>query len=121
MQLQLIKDKISKEEIKVIADNSFGDMFKIAVDIKKNILAAGGEFHADGEQLLLKDGSKQENIWGANFYPFNDKRKRIEYSALINIRPQAGNKSMNIEDPLIRKNIKQIVETLLLREDDEIS
>lgn len=120
MQVEIIRRRPSKEKIKELADNSFGTMFKIAVDIKREILAAGGEFHADGEQLLIKDGSKQEDIWGANFYPEQNPNK-IEYSALINIRPSSGNKSMNIENPIVRQKVKSIVESLLMGEDDATS
>ena len=109
---EIIRDKLSLEKIKQLADSSFGSMFKLAVDINKGILAAGGEFHADGEQLLIKDGSKQVDIWGANYYPFEPAHNRIEYSALINIRPQENNKGMNIESAEIRSKIKIIVESL---------
>lgn len=38
---------------------------KLAVDIEQNIVAGGGELHADCEAVLLENGSQQENIWGA--------------------------------------------------------
>ena len=37
---------------------------KLAVDVERNILAGGGEFHADCQEALLEDGSHQENVWG---------------------------------------------------------
>jgi hypothetical protein len=55
------------------------------VDIRRNILAGGGEMHADCEQHLLENGSEQDDIWGANWYPAE---QRIEYEALINISPR---------------------------------
>ena len=116
-----LKQKISKEKIKELAEATYQSMFKLAVDIQRGLIAAGGEFHADGEQLLITDGSEQKNIWGANFYPFNGPHDRLEYSALINIRPQAGNKSMNVEDPAVRKKMKEIIERLLFGEKDEIT
>lgn len=121
MKIKLIKDKISKEEIKELAESSFGSVIKIVVDVERGILAAGGEFHADAEQLLLKDGSEQENLWGANFYPYKGPHERIEYSALINIRPRMGNKSMRIENDLARKKVKETVENLLLPSNEQIS
>jgi hypothetical protein len=39
------------------------------VDIKREILAGGGILYADCEAILLKDGSKQEDIWGADWIP----------------------------------------------------
>lgn len=121
MRVEIIRTKASKEKIKELADNSFGSMFKLAIDIERGILAAGGEFHADGERPLLEDGSKQKDIWGANYYPFEKPHNRIEYTALINIRPSNGNCGMKIEDPIIREKAKAIAERLLLGEKDEIS
>lgn len=119
MQVEIIRTKASKEKIKELADNSFGSMFKLAVDIERGILTAGGEFHADGEQSLIEEGSKQKDIWGANYYPFEKPHNRVEYTALINIRPSSGNQSMKIEDLKIREKVKAIVESLLLGEKDE--
>ena len=37
--------------------------------ILKEIMVIDAELHADEEQYLLQRGSKQENLWGVNFYP----------------------------------------------------
>jgi YHS domain-containing protein len=42
---------------------------KLAVDVERTTPARGGEYHADGEEVLLEDGSLQEDIWGADWYP----------------------------------------------------
>jgi hypothetical protein len=44
-------------------------MIKIVVDIKNEGLAGGTGMHYECEQLLLSQGSKQENLWGANWFP----------------------------------------------------
>lgn len=44
----------------------YGDMIKIVVDIRRSILAGGGEMHADCEDVLLAAGSEQDDLWGAN-------------------------------------------------------
>lgn len=49
-----------------MAEPFFGLRIKLAVDVTREILAGGGELHFDCEQLLLDDGSQQENIWGAD-------------------------------------------------------
>lgn len=121
MEIKIAKDKLSRKEIKKLADSSFGGMVKVVVDIERGILALGGEFHADAEQVLLKNGSKQENLWGINYYPLEKPQKRIEYSALVNIRPWSRNRSMHIENKTTRKKIKFIVESLLLEPKNEIS
>jgi hypothetical protein len=46
-----------------------GTLIKLAVDVEKAILAGGGELHADCEEILLEDGSQQDNLWGADWYP----------------------------------------------------
>ena len=79
---------------------------KLAVDVERQVLAGGGEWHADCEQLLLKDGSRQEDIWGADWLP---NEKQVRYEALINIRPQQNNRSMTIQDTLLRQRIEKIV------------
>jgi hypothetical protein len=53
---------------------------KITVDIEKEILAGGGQLHAECEAVLLKDGSKQKDIWGADWIPFTQKNGlRVNY------------------------------------------
>jgi hypothetical protein len=42
---------------------------KVAVDIKRSLLAGGGVMHVDCETLLLEDGSQQQDIWGADWDP----------------------------------------------------
>lgn len=78
---------------------------KLAVDIKRSILAGGGQMHADCESALLQDGSQQSDIWGADWIPSIQK---VEFDALINIRPHQQNYAMTIQDP----NVKQSVETI---------
>jgi hypothetical protein len=60
-------------------------IIKLAVDIQRQILAGGGEMHADYETVLIEAGSHQKNIWGANWIP---SKQTIEFEALINIRPK---------------------------------
>ncbi|MBN2057700.1 MAG: hypothetical protein JW782_02770 [Candidatus Saganbacteria bacterium] len=84
-------------------------MIKVAVDIESELVAAGCSLHADAEQVLLKQGSQQKNIWGANYFPFKNKGQRLEYSALMNIRPRQGNNSQLINNSSIQKKIKEIM------------
>ncbi|MFA6551791.1 MAG: DUF5674 family protein, partial [Patescibacteria group bacterium] len=93
---------------------SFGDMVKIVVDIKREVMAIGGEMHADAESLLLQDGSKQDDLWGANLYPDLPADEWIEYKSLINIRPRAGNRLMEIENEEIKEKIKKIINQLTI-------
>jgi len=78
---------------------------KTAVDIERRVLAGGGEAHYDCEQVLLDDGSRQENIWGASFMPANQK---IICESIVNLRPRQ-NRSMEILDRNIRERVTQII------------
>lgn len=87
-----------------------GIYIKLAVDIQRGILAGGGELHADCERVLLEDGSQQQDVWGADWYPSD---RSVGYESLINLRPRQGNRSMEIQDPTIRERVTQIVQQLL--------
>lgn len=120
MEIQLVKQKLSPATLKQACDAWFGDMVKITIDIKNNLIALGGDLHADAETLLLQQGSDPADIWGANFYPFLPASQRIEYTALINIRPRHDHPALEIQDPAVRRHIKQLVETLLLHPNEDL-
>lgn len=113
--IKLITEKISSEEFKRLVLEGFKDMVKYAVDVKQWRIAIGGELHADEEQLLLETGSKQKDIWGANYYPGKGEVGCIEYTSLINIRPSQGNNSMEIMSQDLQEKIKEITFTLIGR------
>ena len=83
---------------------------KLAVDIRRGILAGGGTLHADCEAVLLEDGSRQKDIWGADWFPAT---QQVTFEALINIRPRQKNPSMVILDPGIRERVEDVVHRLL--------
>lgn len=80
------------------------------MDIQCGILAGGGTLHADCETVLLENGSLQKNIWGADWYPNTQK---VAFESFINIRPRQNNRSMLIQDPLIKNLVEKIVRELL--------
>ncbi len=108
--LIVIRQKATSEEINQMAETYFGLMIKLAVDIDQEILAGGGELHADCEQILLDNDSIQENIWGADWYI---KTKSVGFESLINIRPRQQNRSMEIQSLEIRNKVEKIVRYLL--------
>ena len=61
--LLIVRKKIDEDTLKKIAEDLDGYV-KVVVDIKRKILSAGGKLHVDGESMLLKDGSKQVDLWG---------------------------------------------------------
>jgi len=91
----------------------FGDMIKYVVDVERGVIAIGGELHADAEQVLLEQGSRPADLWGANYYPGRGREGCIEFTSLINIRPARGNRSMEVEDPAVRERIRALTFALV--------
>jgi hypothetical protein len=89
---------------------AYSFLIKIVVDIRRRILAGGGEMHADCEAVLLEYGSEQDDLWGANWYPAE---QQIEFESLINIRPRLGNRSIIIQSEEIRDKVAAITQELL--------
>lgn len=115
MAIKIIRDAIDLKELKEMAKGQFGDLVKAVIDVHKEIIAIGGELHADEEVLLSENGSKRENTWGINLYPEKSKDDWIEFDSMINIKPQYNNRSRGIEDVSIQKQIKSIVNKLIKR------
>ncbi len=111
----IFRDSIDLRNINEIAKNTFGEMAKAVIDIERKIIAIGGELHADAENILLEDGSKQANLWGINLYPEKHDEDLVQYHSLINVRPLVGNRSQEIEDPAIRRKIYQLITEMLSR------
>lgn len=94
-----------------MAENMFGNLVKAVVDVHRNLLVVDAELHADQEQFLLENDSKQVNLWGINLYPEKfGTDEFIEFDLMINIRPKQNNRSRDIEDKSIRERITAIVE-----------
>ena len=108
--MRLVKERISRAELGELAAASFGNMVKAVVDVEMEILVLGGEMHADCESVLLEDGSEQDDLWGANWYPAE---QRIEFESLINIRPRLGNRSILIQDENLRKQVESVTREIL--------
>jgi hypothetical protein len=111
--IEIIHQKISKEHLRKFLNDPYPEMIKFVVDINRGVIGLGGEFHADAEAQLLDDGSHQEDLWGANLYFDQKDNTRIEYTAMINIRPTHNNRSMQVEDDGIRTRMQEIAITLL--------
>ena len=109
----LRNERLDPAELRRLVDLFFEDMVKYVVDVERGIVAVGGEMHADAEQALLDDGSRQADLWGANYYPGRGREECIEYTSLINIRPAQGNRSMEIQDPAVRERVRQLTMSLV--------
>ena len=106
--LLIIRSKIDSESLKRVAEDLKGYV-KVVVDVQRRILAAGGQKHVDGEQLLLEDGSRQIDLWGAGIDLETD---QMDFDSMINIRP-AQNSSREILDKKIRSQVESITRSLL--------
>lgn len=109
MIIKVLENAISADELREIAKEYYVDMIKGVADISKEIIAVGGEYHMDANMKILENGSVQNDVWGFNFFFDRPQDDRIEFTSLINIRPQAGNKSMEVEDEAIREKMRDII------------
>lgn len=109
----ILRGPIDKAVLARLVKRWFGDMVKYVADVERGVIAIGGELHADAEELLLEDGSRQPDLWGANYYPGTGAERCIEYTSLINIRPSQGNQGMEIEDREVREQIRRLTFTLI--------
>ena len=109
MNIKIIEDNISLQELREVAKEFYSTMIKGVVDVKREIVAFGGEYHADANERILENGSRQSDVWGFNMYFDKPRESWIEYISLINIRPQAGNMKMEVQDEHIRDTMKAII------------
>ena len=111
--IMILDRRIDAAELGRLVRAYFDDMVKFVADVERGVIAVGGELHADAEQLLLEAGSRQADLWGANYYPGQGRDACIEFTALINIRPAQGNRSMEIQDPALRERIRALTFALI--------
>ena len=107
--MQILQKPVSREELKRIAENTFGDMVKCVADVRMNLLAIDADLHADLERLLLDNGSAQEDLWGFNLWVEEEGEDFFEFDSLINIRAWQGNPSRDVLNLEVREAIKSIV------------
>ena len=107
--IYLLEEKSTAAQMQEMLQE-YESMVKIVVDIRRKILAGGGEMHSDCETVLLDDGSEQDDLWGANWYP---DEQRIAFESLINIRPHLGNRNILIQDEGLRQKVEAITREIL--------
>ena len=107
--IYLLEEKPTVEQTQEMLQE-YESMIKIVVDIRRKILAGGGEMHSDCETVLLETGSEQDDLWGANWYPEDE---RIAFESLINIRPRLGNRGILIQDENLRKQVEEVTRRIL--------
>jgi hypothetical protein len=113
MEIRIVKEPITRNELSDFAKQQFGDMVKAVVDIERGIMALGGELHSDEEAMLLDEGSVQRHLWGINLYPNKHDPQWIEFDSMINLRPSGGNLSRYVENPDVRQAVIDVVNRLV--------
>lgn len=106
----LLTEKISPEKLVEVSRDLEG-YIKFVVDVDKGVMTVGGTRHVEGEEILLKDGSRQSDLWGGGY---DLESGEIDFDSMINIRPAQGNSSREVLDPEIRKSVEKIVKEILI-------
>ena len=106
IEKQIKKTDLIKDSSNFIDENAI----KAVVDVKRGIMAVDSPMHYECEQLLLENGSRQEDLWGINLYlDEDDVDNLVEFDSMINIRPAQGNRSRSVEDLKTQEEIKAVV------------
>jgi hypothetical protein len=112
-QILILTHPIDAATLRRLVHGGFGDMVKFVADVERGLVAVGGELHADAEEVLLEAGSRQQDLWGANYYPGRGREGCVEFTALINISPARGNRSMEVGDPSLRERLRTLTFSLI--------
>lgn len=114
--MKCLTEKMTRSDLKEMAQGMFGNLVKAVVDIEKNLLVVDAELHSDQVSYLLERGSQQQDLWGINLYPDFPKEDEnfIEFDSMINLKPMDDNISRSVEKPDIRKKIIDIVSGWIL-------
>ena len=107
--IYLLTEKATAQQVQEMLEK-YSDMIKIVVDIRRAILAGGSEMHYECEELLLDNGSEQDDLWGANWFSSD---QHIDFESLINIRPRLGNRNMIIQNAEIRQKVEIVTNRFL--------
>lgn len=92
------------EKIKKLQEQ-FNIYIKTVIDVRKKVCSAGCDRHFDSERILLEQGSKQEDLWGGGI---DLETMVIDCNSIINIRPNQGNTSNEIQNAKIRKEFERL-------------
>ena len=101
----ILKDKATSEQIEEVTKVYVG-YTKVAVDIDRKVLAAGGEYHIDCEEALLSDGSRQSDLWGGGFrFDHNE----VDFMALTNYKPGISHFTYEIALADVRNIVEEVI------------
>jgi len=92
------------KEIKKLRE-LFDSYIKTVIDIKRKVCSAGCDRHFESEQILLNEGSVQSDLWGGGL---DLETNIIDFNSFINIRPNDGNTSNEIQADKIRERYEEL-------------
>lgn len=98
------QEPFTKEEIEKLKE-VFEVYIKTVIDVEKKLCCAGMDRHFEGEEILLKRGSGQSDIWGGGV---DLETKVIDFNSFINIRPNDNNNSNEIQDSETRRIYEEL-------------
>ena len=114
METRIVKDKITREELRSLAHEQYGDIVKAVVDITQGIMGVGGELHVDIQSILIeKENSRGDTTWGINLYVDKIGDEFIEFDSMINLKPMSGNRTRGVDNVESQKSIREIVDKLV--------
>lgn len=99
-------EPFTKEEIEKLCEQ-FDVYIKTVIDLQRKICAAGMDRHFEGEQILLKQGSNQADLWGGGI---DLETNEIDFNSFINIRPRDNNLKNEIQSEEIKAKYKAATE-----------
>ena len=94
----------TQEEIQQLIE-VFDTYIKTVIDLDKKVCSAGCYRHFESENVLLDQGSSQNNLWGGGI---DLETEIIDCNSMINIRPSQNNNSNEILDPSLREKYEQL-------------
>lgn len=114
METRIVKDKITRDDLRMLAHEQYGDIIKAVVDVKQKIMGVGGELHVDIQSLLVeKEHSGGDTTWGINLYLDKTGDDFVEFDSMINLKPLLGNRTRGVEDEEVQLAIRAIVDQLV--------
>ena len=88
-----------------------GDAIRLAVDVELEIVAGGGELHADAEAVLVAAGSDNDHVWGATWVAST---REVRFTSVITSRPRLGQLGVEIGNRALRERVERIVRSYLV-------
>lgn len=114
METKIVRDGITREELRALASEQYGDLIKAVVDVEQGIIGVGGELHVDIQSLLIEQaGSKGDTTWGINLCLDKVGDDFIEFDSMVNLKPLIGNRTRGVEDEAVCIAIRNVVAHLV--------